>query len=99
MHTEGDRVGWSTASLVRRAPVDPVNSVLPDDGRAWGSEVWSRVSINRRAFLRAAGLGASAAGLAGCGGAQASPVKFPGLARKLSGPLITPDRPGYQLAR
>jgi hypothetical protein len=60
--------------------------------------VWDTVLVNRRAFLRAAGLGASAAGLAGCGGAQARPVEFPGLARKLSGPLVTPEQPEYQLA-
>ncbi|MFN2478180.1 MAG: FAD-binding oxidoreductase [Pseudonocardiaceae bacterium] len=69
--------------------------------------------INRRTFLHAAGLGAAAAALTGCGGTQttspprpfetAGPVHpsidFPPLARKLSGSLITPDQPGYQLAR
>ncbi len=65
--------------------------------------------INRRAFLHAAGLGAAAATLGGCSGPQTTsplqrgtsdpPVDFAGLARKLSGPLITPDQPGYHLAR
>jgi FAD/FMN-containing dehydrogenase len=67
------------------------------------------VPINRRAFLHAAGVGAAAATLGGCGGTQTTPplppgtpdppVDFPALARKLSGPLITPDQPGYHLAR
>jgi FAD/FMN-containing dehydrogenase len=58
------------------------------------------VPINRRAFLQTTGLGAAVAALAGCGDAPSpSPVTFPGLARRLSGPLITPDQPGYQLAR
>lgn len=56
-------------------------------------------ALNRRAFLHATGLGAAAAALAGCGGARAAPPAFPGLAGKLAGPLITPDQPGYQLAR
>jgi FAD/FMN-containing dehydrogenase len=64
------------------------------------------VPINRRAFLHATGLGATAA-LAGCGGtpptslvgAAQAPIDFPTLARKLSGRLITPDQPGYDLAR
>ncbi len=71
--------------------------------------------INRRAFLHAAGLGAAAAVLAGCGGTQAtspaprqpsvpagpadSPIDFAALARKLSGRLVTPDQPGYDQAR
>ena len=65
--------------------------------------------INRRAFLYAAGLGAAAATLGGCGGTQTTsplqrgsadpPVDFSALARKLSGPLITPNQPGYHLAR
>ncbi|MDQ2788228.1 MAG: FAD-binding dehydrogenase [Pseudonocardiales bacterium] len=69
--------------------------------------------LNRRAFLHAAGLSATAAALTGCGGAHTtSPprasgsagaahklIGFPGLARKLSGPLVTPDKPGYHLAR
>ncbi|MBA2471619.1 MAG: FAD-binding dehydrogenase [Pseudonocardiales bacterium] len=60
--------------------------------------------------MHAAGLGAAAAALAGCGGTQTTspprpsgtvdpPIDFPALARKLSGSLITPDRPGYHLAR
>jgi hypothetical protein len=73
------------------------------------------VPINRRVFLHTAGLGAAAAALAGCGGTQTTsplrrqlsgtagaahvPIDFPALARKLSGPLITPDHPGYDLAR
>jgi FAD/FMN-containing dehydrogenase len=58
------------------------------------------VPINRRAFLHATGVGAAATALAGCGGAHAAPpAAFPGLAGKLSGPLITPDQRGYQLAR
>src|SRR3954453_4366865 len=57
------------------------------------------VPINRRAFLHATGLGAAAAALAGCGDAPPKPSPFSGLAGKLSGPLITPDQPGYQLAR
>jgi hypothetical protein len=73
------------------------------------------VPINRRAFLHAAGLGAAAAALAGCGGTQTTspaqrqpsvtagpagaPIDFVALAKKLSGPLITPDQPGYELAR
>jgi FAD binding domain/Berberine and berberine like len=67
------------------------------------------VPINRRALLHAAGLGAAAAALTGCGGTQTTsplqrgtsdpPVNFPALARKLSGPLITRDQPGYHLAR
>ncbi len=63
--------------------------------------------INRRAFLHATGLGATAAALTGCGGtrptslagAAYAPIDFPSLARKLSGPLITPEQPGYHLAR
>ncbi|MDQ3762370.1 MAG: FAD-binding oxidoreductase [Actinomycetota bacterium] len=71
--------------------------------------------INRRAFLHSAGLGAAAAALAGCAGGQTTsppqpqpsgtaetalpPIDFPALARKLSGPLITPGQPGYDLAR
>ena len=64
--------------------------------------------INRRAFLAAAGLGAATAALAGCGGIQTTspaagpadaPIDFAALARKLSGPLVTPDQPGYELAR
>ncbi len=68
--------------------------------------------MNRRAFLHAAGLGAAATTLAGCGGTQITsplqrrpsgaahpPIDFPALARKLSGPLVTPDQPGYDLAR
>lgn len=57
------------------------------------------MSLNRRAFLHAAGLGATAAALAGCADPPATPPAFPGLAGKLAGPLITPDQPGYQLAR
>jgi FAD/FMN-containing dehydrogenase len=73
------------------------------------------VPLNRRAFLHAAGLGAAAAVLTGCGGTQTTlplrgqlsgtagaahvPIDFPALARKLSGPLIMPDQPGYDLAR
>ncbi len=66
------------------------------------------VPINRRAFLAAAGLGAAAAALAGCGGIQTTsptagpadaPIDFAALARKLSGPLVTPDQPAYELAR
>jgi FAD/FMN-containing dehydrogenase len=65
------------------------------------------VPINRRAFLHAAGLGATAVALTGCGGTRPTsiagethaPIDFPTLARKLAGPLITPDRPGYDLAR
>ncbi len=73
------------------------------------------MAINRRAFLHAAGLGAAATALAGCGGTQTTsspqpqpsgtagaahaPIDFPALARKLSGPLVTPDQPGYDLAR
>jgi hypothetical protein len=71
------------------------------------------VPINRRAFLHAAGLGAAANALAGCGGpdttsppqasgvigAAHAPIKFPALARKLSGSLVTPNHPGYHLAR
>jgi len=64
------------------------------------------VPINRRAFLHTAGLGAAVAALAGCGGtpsgtagaAQPS-IDVPALARKLSGSLVTPGRPGYNLAR
>ncbi|HEY6421920.1 MAG TPA: FAD-binding oxidoreductase [Pseudonocardiaceae bacterium] len=62
--------------------------------------------INRRAFLHAVGLGAAAAALAGCGDTQTTTsgqapaaIDFPALAGKLSGPLITPDEPGYDLAR
>ncbi|HEX6404858.1 MAG TPA: FAD-binding oxidoreductase [Pseudonocardiaceae bacterium] len=55
--------------------------------------------INRRAFLHATGLGTAAAALAGCGGARSTSPAFPGLAGKLSGPLITPDQPDYALAR
>lgn len=55
--------------------------------------------ISRRTFLHATSLGAAAGALAGCGNAQPKPPPFPGLASKLSGPLITPDQPGYQLAR
>ena len=54
--------------------------------------------INRRAFLHATGLGAAAAALTGCSEAPPKPPPFPGLAGKLSGPLVTPDHPGYQLA-
>ncbi len=57
------------------------------------------VPINRRAFVHATALGAAAAALAGCGEAPFRPPPLPGLAGKLSGPLITPDQPGYQLAR
>jgi FAD/FMN-containing dehydrogenase len=58
------------------------------------------VPINRRVFLHATGLGAATAALAGCGGSYPpSQAAFPGLAGKLSGPLITPDQPAYQLAR
>jgi hypothetical protein len=57
------------------------------------------VVLNRRAFLHATGLGATAAALAACGSAHPTPPPFPGLAGKLSGPLITPDQPPYQLAR
>ncbi|MGB9280864.1 MAG: FAD-binding oxidoreductase [Pseudonocardiaceae bacterium] len=62
--------------------------------------------INRRAFLHTAGLGAAAATLAGCGGTHTTsplprdpPVNFAALARKLSGPLITPEQAGYDLGR
>jgi hypothetical protein len=58
------------------------------------------VPLKRRAFLHAAGLSAAAAALTGCGGTRALPphasIDFPGLARKLSGPLVTPGQPGYQ---
>ena len=55
--------------------------------------------INRRVFLHTTSLGAAAAALAGCAGPRSTSPVFPGLAAKLSGPLITPDQPGYALAR
>jgi FAD/FMN-containing dehydrogenase len=65
------------------------------------------VPIDRRAFLHATGLAATAAALAGCGGTRPTshagaahpPIDLPMLARRLSGTLITPDQPGYDLAR
>ena len=71
--------------------------------------------LNRRSFLHAAGVGAAAAAVAGCGGTQTTsppqpqppgtigaahpPIDFPALAKNLSGPLVTPGQPGYDLAR
>jgi FAD/FMN-containing dehydrogenase len=55
--------------------------------------------INRRAFLHATGLGAAAAALTGCSAAGTASQAYPGLAGKISGPLITPDQPDYALAR
>lgn len=57
--------------------------------------------INRRSFLHAAGLGAAAATVAGCSGTQNAhaPIDFRGLARKVSGPVVTSGQPGYDLAR
>jgi FAD/FMN-containing dehydrogenase len=81
----------------------PENSSLHPDcagGAAGEALICCRiVPINRRVFLHATGLGVTAAALVGCGEAPAKPLPFPGLAGKLSGPLITPDQPGYQLAR
>lgn len=55
---------------------------------------------NRRAFLHAVGLGATVATLAGCDDTPArSALDLPALARRLAGPLVTPDQPGYQLDR
>jgi FAD/FMN-containing dehydrogenase len=69
------------------------------------------VPINRRAFLHAAGLGAAAT-VAGCSGRQTTsptqvppagaahaPIDLRGLARKVSGPVVTSGQPGYDLAR
>ena len=71
------------------------------------------MGISRRSFLRASGLGATAAALAACSDGT-SPIAPPpptttstgpvtmdygALARKLTGHLITPDSPGYDVAR